>query len=124
MTEPLALVAFERSIPGSQLQVKLADLGYRTEQVADLGQLIAAAETSKPLLVLVDLDWRARDPMVTINSLRNNAATEHLPIIAYGDVSDEDRLELALDNGATLVTGDDGMLLQLSRLLDQAMEID
>jgi len=124
MTEPLALVAYERSIPGSQLQVKLADLGYRTEHVADLGQIIGAAEASKPLLVLIDLEWRARDPMLAINSLRNTAATEHLPIIGYGDVSDENRLELALDNGATLVTGDDGMLLQLSRLLDQAMEID
>ncbi len=124
MTAPLALVAFERSIPGSQLLVKLADLGYRTEQVTDLGEMVGIAEELKPLVLLIDLEWRARDPMFTINALRNNSTTEHLPIIAYGDVTDENRLEMSLDNGASLVTGDDGMLMQLPRLLDQALELD
>ncbi len=124
MTEPLALVAYERIMPGSQLLVKLRDLGYRSEHVNRLGKLPAAAAEKKPLVIVVDLLWRAEDSLAAIASLANTPATEHVPILAYADMRDESLLEQALTEGAALVAGDDGILAQLPRLLDQALEVD
>lgn len=124
MTEPLALVAYERMMPGSQLLVKLRDLGYRTEHVRSLRELPGAAVQNKPLIVLVDLLWRAEDSLDAIALLANDPATEHLPIVAYADMKDESLLERALQRGAALVVGDEGILAQLPRLLDQALEVD
>ena len=124
MAQPLALVVSERTIPGTQLLGKLNDLGYRTEPVNDLGRLVQVAEYMKPLVIFMDLKWKTRDPFVSINSLISNPATEYTPIIAYAPLDEEDSLERALNTGATLVAGDDLVLPQLERLLDQAMEID
>ena len=124
MTEPLALVAYERMMPGSQLLVKLRDLGYRSEHVKRLGDLPTAAAAKKPMIVLIDLLWRAEDSLAAIERLANTADTEHLPIVAYADMTDESLMERALDKGAALVAGDDGILAQLARLLDQALELD
>jgi len=124
VAQPLALVVSERTIPGTQLLGKLNDLGYRTEHLKDLGRLIQVAEYMKPLVIFMDLEWKTRDPLVSINSLVRNPATEYTPIIAYAPMSEEDRLERALNTGATLVTVDSRVLPQLERLLDQAMEID
>lgn len=124
MTEPLALVAYERMMPGSQLLVKLRDLGYRSEHVKRLRDLPVAAAEKKPLIVLLDLLWRAEDALDAIGLLSNDPDTEHLPIVAYADMEDERLLEHALHRGAALVAGDDGILAQLPRLLDQALEVD
>lgn len=124
MTKPLALLAYERMLPGSQLLVKLGDMGYRTEHLNDLGRMIRAAEELKPLVIVIDLEWRTRDPFLSINSLSQNRQTAHVPIIAFADMDSEERLEKALNMGASLVTGSDGVLPQLPRLLDQALELD
>ena len=124
MTEPLALVAYERMMPGSQLLLKLRDLGYRAEQVRRLRDLPVVAVEKKPLIVLLDLLWRDEDSLDAIAILSNDPETEHLPIVAYADMKDENLLERALHRGAALVAGDDGILSQLPRLLDQALEVD
>ncbi len=124
MIKPLALVASERTIPGSQLLGKLNDLGYRTEHLTDLGRMVQVAEYMKPLVIFIDLKWRTRDPFLTINSLISNQETEHTPIVAYAPMDEEAALERALNMGASIVSGDNHVLAQLSQLLDQAMEID
>ncbi|MGB0579016.1 MAG: hypothetical protein ACPGVU_04870 [Limisphaerales bacterium] len=124
MTKPLALLAYERMIPGSQVLVKLGDLGYRTEQLDDLGKMIRVAEETKPLVIVIDLEWRTRDPFLSINSLVQNPGTAHVPIIAFADMESEDRLEKALNMGAALVTGTEGVLPQLPQLLEQALQVD
>lgn len=124
MTVPLALVAHERLFPGSQLAVKLADLGYRTHHVKDLTTLVSEPENQGPLVVLIDLVWKLRDPLISIRQLATNPNTEHLPVIAYGDMSADTLLEQALNEGADLVTGDEGILQQLGPLLDQALDME
>lgn len=124
MTKPLALLAYERMIPGSQLLVKFSDLGYRTEHLSDLGKMIRLAEETSPLVIVIDLEWRTRDPFLSINSLSLNQQTAHVPIIAFADMDSEERLEKALNMGASLVTGTDAVLQQLPQLLEQALQID
>tara|TARA_Y100001934_G_scaffold181389_1_gene214625 strand:- start:2633 stop:3043 length:411 start_codon:yes stop_codon:yes gene_type:complete len=124
VTEPLALCVYERMLPGSQLLVKLQDLGYHAHHTQDIGQVISEAEEHGPIIVLLDLVWRQRDPLIAINQLANNPKTEHLPVIAFANMESEKLLERALIEGASLVTGDDGILQQLKQLLDQAMDFD
>ncbi|MFT4689561.1 MAG: hypothetical protein ACKVHO_02835 [Verrucomicrobiia bacterium] len=124
MTVPLALVAHERLFPGSQVAVKLADLGYLTHHVKDLTTLVSEAENRGALVVLIDLIWKLRDPLISISQLATNPKTEHLPVIAYGDMSADTLLEQALNEGADLVTGDEEILQQLGPLLDQALDME
>jgi len=56
MIQPLALVLYEKLMPGSQLVNRLQDLHYRVQPLADAGQLVACAEAEGPMLVLADLE--------------------------------------------------------------------
>ena len=59
MTQPLALVIYERLLPGSQIVNRLQDLNYRVQVIADAGSLVECAERVSPMLVLADLDRKA-----------------------------------------------------------------
>ena len=82
MTQPLALVLYEKLLPGSQIVNRLQDLNYRVEVVTDPALLPNAAEQSKPLLVLADLDSTRENVCAALGRLKQNPATEHLPVIA------------------------------------------
>ena len=56
MIEPLALVLYEKLLPGSQLVNRLQDLSYRVQTLADPALLVEQAEQAKPMLVLADLE--------------------------------------------------------------------
>src|SRR3954471_11529819 len=55
MTKPLALVFYERLMPGSQLVNRLQDLGYRVSTCTDLACVLAQAETELPMVLVMDL---------------------------------------------------------------------
>jgi hypothetical protein len=55
MTEPLALVFYEKLLPGTQLVNRLQDLKYRVQTVSDADSLVECAQESKPMVVLADL---------------------------------------------------------------------
>ena len=61
MTQPLALVAYENLMPGSQLVNRLQDLGYRAHQVVEVAKLVEVAEREKPMLVVIDLFFSKAD---------------------------------------------------------------
>ncbi len=124
MTKPLALVAYERLLPGTRLCLKLGDLGYRVLQIKDLVQLVSTAERETPLVVAVDLVWKTRDACISINQLRTNEATRHLPVIAFADTKSKKLHENAIAAGADLVTGDGGVINQLEELLERVLDIE
>jgi len=55
MTQPLALIFYERLMPGSQLVNRLQDLNYRVQVVGDLASFHSCAQDERPLLAIVDL---------------------------------------------------------------------
>src|SRR4051812_43762228 len=91
MTQPLALVLYEKLLPGSQLVNRLQDLNYRVQTVSNPSLLLSTAEQAKPLLVLADLDAPDKNMVGELGRLRENPTTKHLPIIAF---SREDTPEL------------------------------
>jgi len=83
MTQPLALVLYEKLLPGSQIVNRLQDLNYRVQAIAEASRLVECAEQAKPLLVLADLESTRDDVCAVLARLKQNAATKHLPVIAF-----------------------------------------
>ena len=123
MTQPLALILYEKLLPGTQLVNRLQDLNYRVQTLSDPGMLVQCAEQCKPLVVLVDLQPNSAKVRPAIASLRSTAATSHLPIIAF--TTDSVELEnTGVQSGATLLVSEAAILNHLPQILEQALEID
>jgi CheY-like chemotaxis protein len=119
MTQPLALVFYEKLLPGSQLAGRLQDLGWRVQTLNDGSELFRAAEEHKPLLVLADLTSSHGSVCNSISALRRHQATAHIPVIAFS--ADEAQNKPAADAGATLVVSDMAILQHLNQFIDQAL---
>jgi PleD family two-component response regulator len=124
MTQPLALVLYEKLLPGSQLVNRLQDLNYRVQSVSDTALLVECCEQSKPMLVLVDLRASHEDVCAAISRLKKNSATQHLPVIAFGDEHDPELQKMALAAGVTLIVSESALLNHLPQCLDQALSVE
>ncbi|MDB6110208.1 MAG: Response regulator receiver protein [Pedosphaera sp.] len=124
MTQPLALVLYEKLLPGSKLVNRLQDLGYRVLTVPSADALTVFAEQEKPMLVVADLvATRAKIPEA-IAQLKRNPATSHLPVIAFADEKDIALQSAARDAGANLVVNEVAVVTHLGQFLEQALRLD
>jgi DNA-binding NarL/FixJ family response regulator len=119
MTQPLALLLYEKLLPGTQLVNRLQDIGWRVQTLHDPAGLTRAAEEHKPILVLADLSATNASVYDGIGHLRRNQSTSHVPVIAFG--ADESTHKPALEAGATLVVSDTAVLQHLNQFIDQAL---
>src|SRR5262245_61885013 len=104
MTQPLALVLYEKLLPGSQLVNRLQDLHYRVQTISDPSMLVSVAEQSKPMLVLADLDPASEKICAALTRLKGNSETSHLPVIAFCNEHTRTEIQVqAQAAGATLV---------------------
>ena len=124
MTQPLALVVYEKLLPGTQLVNRLQDLNYRVRAVTDSGALLACAQQEKPMLVLADLQSTRNDICNVISQLKRDPTTQHIPVIAIAREGDAALLRAAQAAGATLVAGENAILGHLSEFLDQALQVE
>jgi CheY-like chemotaxis protein len=124
MTLPLALVVYEKLLPGSQILNRLQDLNYRVQAISDAESLVECAEQDKPLVVLADVGSNHQHVCAAISRLRHNPATEHLPVIAFGAENTPEVQAAAREAGATLVAGESAILNHLPQFLDQALQLD
>src|SRR5690349_12026387 len=83
MTQPLALVYYEKLLPGSQLVNRLQDLNYRVQAVNDVAAMLRSAQTDGPMLLVADLESKGEDVCRAIAALKADATTQHIPIIAF-----------------------------------------
>jgi len=122
--KPLALVLYEKLMPGSLLINRLQDLNYRVLTVSEVGQLADTARTEGPMLILADMDCASGDVDKAISQLRENPAMAHIPVIAFADEG-VDRLAVAAQQaGAKLVVTNTAILAHLPQLLERALEQD
>jgi CheY-like chemotaxis protein len=124
MTQPLALVVYEKLLPGTQLVNRLQDLNYRVRAVTDSTTLVGIARQEKPMLVLADLESRKDDICKVIAELRSDPATQHIPVIAIVKDGDPTLLTAAETAGATLVAGETAILAHLTQFLDRALQVE
>src|SRR6516162_3778487 len=124
MTQPLALVLYEKILPGSQLVNRLQDLQYRVQTISDAGLLVECAEQAKPLLVLVDLESSRNNVTPPIAQLKQHPATRHLPVIAFGADKKPELQSAAKTAGVTLVVAEAAILSHLPQFLEQALVVE
>jgi hypothetical protein len=127
MTEPLALVFYEKLLPGQQLVNRLQDLGYRVQAVTNAGVLKQEVQSQKPMLLIAE--FPADRPAVgqAIASLKKDPATAHVAILAYiPDVPETNTTlqETARAAGANLIASEAGVLEQLPQLLEQVLQVE
>lgn len=123
MTQPLALVYYEKLMPGSQLVNKLQDLNYRVQTVNDPASFQSCARAEKPLLAILDLT--AGDAISgAIAALKTDAATGHIPVIAFAAEGATEVMDAAQLAGAKLVVSEATIANYLPELLNQALQIE
>lgn len=123
MDQPLAMLVYEKAMPGTQLVSRLEERGYRVRSINSLATLVEQAELEKPMLVFVDLGAKTAAACATITQLRGNSATAHIPVIALALPADTAAPEAARAAGATLVVLDSIILAHLDQFLEQALEL-
>jgi PleD family two-component response regulator len=124
MTRPLALVLYERLLPGSQLVNRLQDLNYRVQTLAEAGRLVEVAQEAKPMLVLADLEPTRNDVCRAIAILKKTPATSHLPVIGFGAEKNSDLQTQAREAGVTLIVDETALLTHLPQFLEQALQLE
>jgi len=124
MTQPLALILYERTLPGSRLVNRFQDLGYRVHTINDAASLVECAKQLKPLVVLADLQSARNNVVPEVAGLRKDPATQHLPIIAFGAEDASDLANAARNAGVTLVVSESAILTHLPQFLEQALQVE
>jgi CheY-like chemotaxis protein len=123
MTQPLALVFYQKLLPGSQLVNKLQDLNYRVQTVNDLVLLQPSARRECPLLVVADLA-SGGEVCRAIAALKSDPATSHIPVVAFAAEGATQAMEAAQKAGAKLVVSETTIADYLPELLNQALHIE
>jgi CheY-like chemotaxis protein len=121
--QPFAIVFYEKLLPGSQLVNRLQDLNYRVQAVNDPAVLLATVQKDMPMLLLADLTSRA-DIVKVITDLKADAATAHIPVIAFAEEKALAKLAAAQKAGAALAVSDTALTSYLPQLLNQALHLD
>ena len=125
MTQALALVVYEKLLPGTQLVNRLQDLSYRVQSVGDPERLVELAEQARPMLVLADLESTRASIPAAIARLKQNPATSHVPVIVFSrNTTSADLQAGAREAGATLMVSDTAVLNHLPELLEQALQVE
>lgn len=123
MSKPLALVYYSNLLPGSQLAVRLQDLGYRVQSVSSAAQLPPASESDRPLVVIAEL-FPPADARAAIARLRGNPATQHIPVLGFCRAHDDDAQTQARKAGVTLLAANDAIVEQLPQLLERILQVE
>lgn len=124
MTEPLALVFYEKLIPGQQLVNRLHDLRYRVQSVTDPADLQNEVERQKPMLLVVELQSGKTSILEIITALKQNPDTAHMAVLAYVATTNPVGQETARAAGVNLVASASGLLDQLPQLLEEVLRLD
>ncbi len=124
MVQPLALVLYERLLPGSQLVNRLQDLKYRVQTITDPALLVSCAEQTKPMLVLADLHSQGNDVLPAIAQLRQNPATKHIPVVGFAADASPTGEAAAKSAGVTLLVHENAILTHLPQFLEQALQVE
>ena len=124
MTEPLALVFYEKLLPGQQLVNRLHDLGYRVQSVTNPAALQEEIEKQKPMVLIAEFAAGKTVVHETIAAVKQNPETAHVSILVYIAGADVELQKAAQASGANLVASERGLIDQLPELLDHALRLD
>jgi len=122
VTQPLALIFYQKLLPGSTLANRLRDMNYRVHAASSPAELLSVAQGEGPMLLLAEVSAGSSEVCEVIRSLRSNSKTAHVPILAFAE--EDQQLEAARTAGATLAASDAAMNSHLEQLLEQVLRLD
>jgi CheY-like chemotaxis protein len=123
MTQPLAIVFYERLMPGSQLVNRLQDLNYRVLAVNNAAALAATVKREMPLLLVADFSARG-DIRTAVEKVKAEASTTHVPVIVFAPDTEPGLLAAAQQAGADFTLAESGIAAHFAQLLDQALHVE
>ena len=123
MVQPLAIVFYDRIMPGGQLVNRLQDLKYRVLALNQADRLVAAVQRESPLLLFMDLAAPG-DVCGAIAELKSTPATAHLPVIGFAPESTPDLLAGARAAGANVTVNETAVTSHLRQLIDRALHVE
>jgi len=121
--QPLAIVFYERLMPGSQLVNRLQDLHYRVLTLDNAAQLAATVQREMPLLLLADLA-SSGEVVEAFKKIKASEATSHVPIIAFAPDTASDLLAAAQAANLSLTVTESALANHLPQMLEQALRVD
>ena len=121
--QPLAIVFYERLMPGSQLVNRLQDLNYRVLALDNAARLTATVQREMPLLLLADLAAKG-EILEAIKKIKVAEVTSHVPIIAFAPDNSANLLAAAQAVGANLVVTESALASHLPQMLQQALQVE
>ena len=124
MTEPLALVFYEKLLPGQQIVNRLQDLGYRVQTLNNPVLLKEEVQNLKPMLLIVEFPPNGSAVDEAIQSIKQTPETAHVAILAYVSAEQTGLRDIAHLSGADLIASETELLDQLPQLLDQVLRLD
>ena len=124
VSQPLALVLYEKLTPGSQLINRLQDMKYRVHPLGNPADLLSVSSEMKPLVIFADLDMPGADVLGAVTRLRQNSTTAHIPVILLADEITDELNDKFKSSGATVTATDAAVLTHLPQLLEQALRVE
>jgi CheY-like chemotaxis protein len=121
--QPLAIVYYERLMPGSQLVIKLQDISYRVLTLNKPDLLAPSAGREMPMIIFTELGAGNEVPSA-IEKIKADPATSHIPIISFAPDNAPAPLAAAQKSGANLAVSDSVLLNHLPQLIDQALQVE
>jgi CheY-like chemotaxis protein len=85
---------------------------------------VECAEQAKPMLVLADLEPAQNNVCAALGRLKQNPATQHLPVIAFSRDNAVELQAAARTAGVTLVVSEAAILTHLPQFLDHALQVE
>ena len=124
VTRPLAIVFYEKLLPGTQVVSRLTDLGYRVTATQTAVEVPRLVREHRPMVVVADLALRNGDFCGIIGQLRASPDLAHVPVLGYCDPKNRRLVDAALEAGAKLVAAEQGIPDQLPQLLDHVLSVE
>ncbi len=124
MHRPLALVFYEKLLPGTQVVNRLHDLKYLVKVLPDAHRLVDHVKEARPLVLIVDLDAVSHNVCEAVAELRGHPDTRHVPVIGFTTRLDDATVAGAAQAGVSLCVGDAAILSHLRQLLDQVLTVE
>ena len=124
VTKPLAVVFYERLLPGSRVSNRLADLGWRVSEAKAASDIVHLVRTERALVVVAELELRSGDLCPVIAELKASPETEHVPVLGYSNPNNRRLSDAALAAGARLVVAEAGVCDQLPQLLEHVLAVE
>lgn len=114
--QPILLLADDGLMFPSRIGEAARPLGYVLRVAASPGKVREAAGET-PAVILINLNARRFDPNALIQSLKADAATRDLPILAFAGHVERDRHAAARAAGADMTAANSSISLHLPKLL-------